>query len=393
MLCAPLIHCVDSTARNLGTTLNTFRNGRVNVRPTIRDVAKRAGVAPSTVSLALNGDPRVSPDTRERVLKAAEELGYRPSTAAKILGRKKSRPGLEERYIGIVFPSLVSAHSAGILAGIEAAAFESGYMTLVSDAQEDVDRFERRIERHIDVGVVGLIVVPVTNSPPSPIVQELLERDFPVVVADRWWPSVPAPRVLWDDYNATKTGVRALIEKGYWPVACAHADQLETTSVSERVRGYQDALKEAGIAPLPELQKPAFTASDLVTLHEKSPRVPAVFAIHDYLALEIWGEALEAGLTVPGSLGIMGFGGFGNVFSSAIPINTVVQDLKAMGREAFRLLRSLIERPSERPSELPPEQIVSILPCQLLDQLPAVRGRGAKSLATRRPAHPRTDIS
>ena len=230
------------------------------------------------------------------------------------------------------------------MAGIESAAFESGYMTLVSDAQEDLERFERRIERHIDVGVVGLIVVPVTNSPPSRIVGELLDRDFPVVIADRWWPSLPAPRVLWDDYHAAKTGVRALIKKGYSPVACAHADQLATSSVSERVRGYQDALKEAGIAPLPELQKPALTASDLLKLHEKSPSVPAVFAIHDYLAIEIWGEALEAGLDVPGSLGIMGFGGFGNVFSSAFPINTVVQDLKAMGREAFRLLRALIER-------------------------------------------------
>ena len=149
-------------------------------------------------------------------------------------------------------------------------------------------------------------------------------------------------------------------------MACAHADQLATSSVSERVRGYQDALKEAGIAPLPELQKPTLTASDLLKLHEKSPSVPAVFAIHDYLAIEIWGEALEAGLDVPSSLGIMGFGGFGNVFSSAFPINTVVQDLKAMGREAFRLLRALIERPSE----IPADQSLSVLPCRQLDQLP-----------------------
>lgn len=345
-------------------------------------MAKVAGVAPSTVSLALNGDPRVSPETRERVLKAAEELGYRPSTAAKILGRKKSRPGLEERYIGIVFPSLVSAHSAGILAGIEAAAFESGYMTLVSDAQEDLDRFERRIERHVDVGVVGLIVVPVTNSPPSRIVRELLEREFPLVIADRWWPSLPAPRVLWDDYHAAKAGVHSLIEKGYLPVACAHADQLATTSVAERVRGYQDALKEAGIEPVPELQKPALTASDLLELHENSPSVPAVFAIHDYLALEIWGEALEAGLDVPSSLGIMGFGGFGNVFSSAFPINTVIQDLKAMGREAFRLLRALIEHPSERSAD----ECLSVIPCRQLDQLPAI-GESERP-STKRPTNP-----
>lgn len=342
-------------------------NGRVCVRPTIRDVAKRAGVAPSTASLALNGHRRVSEKTREKVLKAAEDLGYRPSTAAQILGRKKKAPGIEQRHIGIVFPSLVSAHSAGILAGIEAAAFESGYMTLVSDAQEDVQRWENRVERLVDAGVIGLIVVPVTNSAPSEVVRSLLARDFPIVVADRWWPSLPTPRVLWDDYNAAKTGVKALIEKGYAPVACAYAGQLETTSVSERVRGYRDALIEAGLRPDPKLEKPTFTARDLVELCGSSPAAPAVFAIHDYLALEIWGEAFEAGLKVPHALGIMGFGGFGNLFNSAFPISTVVQDLDAMGREAFNMLRGLIEQPARNPAAKLP---VKILPCRQLDQLP-----------------------
>ena len=98
-----------------------------------------------------------------------------------------------------------------------------------------------------------------------------------------------------------------------------------------------------------------------------SPAAPAVFAIHDYLALEIWGEAFEAGLKVPHALGIMGFGGFGNLFNSAFPISTVVQDLDAMGREAFNMLRGLIEQPARNPAAKLP---VKILPCRQLDQLP-----------------------
>ena len=159
---------------------------------TVRDVAKKANVSTATVSRALNDDPRVLPETKERVLKAVDELGYVPNEAARALRTKKTR------IIGFVTPQLADTYLIDLAEMVEGALYESGFHLLLGHTQGDPYKERDVIDELIQKGVSGLIVVPTKElSPPYPKNEW---PQVPIVSIDRKWKETAGP-VLGADGN------------------------------------------------------------------------------------------------------------------------------------------------------------------------------------------------
>ncbi|HIE48233.1 TPA: LacI family transcriptional regulator [Candidatus Bipolaricaulota bacterium] len=215
----------------------------MNRSPTIRDVAKRAGVAVSTASLALNGKPYVSRETRFKVLQAAEELGYHPHTLAKNLADGRTR------NLGLITPISLEHlfASAGffscLIRGMHRAAAEHGYnlsLHIAESEDEAVSRVRAAIRgRSVD----GLIITNPTVT--CPYLRDLKRHRIPFVFIGR--PSEEATYVDNDNVEVSRIGVRHLIECGHSRIAFLNGPAQFTFCV-DRLLGYRAALAEAGLS-------------------------------------------------------------------------------------------------------------------------------------------------
>ncbi|MGH3160234.1 MAG: LacI family DNA-binding transcriptional regulator, partial [Streptosporangiaceae bacterium] len=170
--------------------------------PTLRDVAARAGVHPATASRALNPDTKgmTSADTAERVLRAAEELGYQPNTVARSLRTARSSS------IGVVVPDLTNPLFPPIVRGIEAALTPRGYVLLIVNTDNSARQEEQLIASLRSRSIDGLILATARLS--HPLIETLAQSDLPVVLVNRRREGLPLPCVIPDD----AAGIRLAVE-------------------------------------------------------------------------------------------------------------------------------------------------------------------------------------
>ena len=153
------------------------RNGFLGERLTISDVARRASVSPATVSRVLNGDPRVGEAYRTRVLRAVEELDYRPNVLARNLRRQRTAT------IGVVVPDIENPHFGELVRSVEDQAFDAGYRVLVCNTDETPEKQRAYLEALIDERVLGVIISP--SDPGGEQISRLLDLRIPIVACDR----------------------------------------------------------------------------------------------------------------------------------------------------------------------------------------------------------------
>lgn len=215
----------------------------MNRSPTIRDVAKRAGVAVSTASLALNGKPHVSRETRFKVLQAAEELGYHPHTLAKNLADGRTR------NLGLITPISLEHlfASAGffscLLRGMHRAAAEHGYNLSLHIAESEDEAVSRVRSAVRGRSVDGLLITNPTVT--CPYLRDLKRHRIPFVFIGR--PLEEATYVDNDNVEVSRIGVRHLIECGHKRIAFLNGPTHFTFCV-DRLLGYRGALEEAGLS-------------------------------------------------------------------------------------------------------------------------------------------------
>lgn len=214
----------------------------MNGLPTIRDVAKRAGVAVSTASLALNGSSRVRGETRLRVLEAARELDYHPHSVARNLanGRARTISLLNPTPLEHLFAS--SGFFLRLIQGMHRAATEDGYTLSLSIAEsEEEAREDIRTAVHTR-SVDGFVITNPTVS--SAYLDDLKKYDIPFVFIGR--PVGKAPYVDNDNIEVSRLGVRHLIECGHRRIAFLNGPD-RFTFCQDRLLGYRAALEEAGL--------------------------------------------------------------------------------------------------------------------------------------------------
>lgn len=323
-------------------------------RPTIRDVARLAGVSHQTVSRVINRSNDVTPETRDRVEASIIELGYRPSAIARSMARG------ETRTLACISPNLTDYTFASIIEGAEQEARSQGYFLLSSSAR-DSQSFSALVEelvghRRVD----GLLII----NPYADERHQLIPPNFPVVFVGAHSRGGPIPSVCLDDEDAARAATQHLLERGHRRIALVTGPLVEDCSVDRRA-GFMQALETAGI-PFDEslVYEGDWSASSgreaLLALAQRGNLPEAVFAQNDRMALGVLHAARELGLRVPEQLAVIGVDDMPLASYFDPPLTTMRQDMPRIGREAAHILLERIKNPNAALShiKLPAELVV-----------------------------------
>jgi DNA-binding LacI/PurR family transcriptional regulator len=322
--------------------------------PTIRDVARRAGVGVGTVSRVLNDSPLVKSDKRERVVTAIAELGFVRNATAHSLSTGRSHA------IGVIAPFFTSPSSAERLRGLSARLSERGYMLLLVDVETPEQRaaaFNDLVSRH---AVEGLIVISI--RPDDHELAALARERRPTVLVDAAHRSLP--HVAIDDVLGGELATGHLLAKGHTRIAFV-GDRLPApfglTSSERRLKGHRRALREAGLKPDRAYERlgghDREEARDLAAPLFELPAPPtAVFAASDIQAIGTI-EAIEhAGLRVPDDVAVIGFDDI--ELAAVVGLTTVRQPLRESGRRGAELLLAAIEGVKPPPAAIEPLTVI-----------------------------------
>jgi DNA-binding LacI/PurR family transcriptional regulator len=326
------------------------------LRPaSIRDVAAVAGVSYQTVSRVINGHPSVKRSTRELVLAAIEDLGFRPNRAARVL-----RGGLA-RTVTVISPNTTLYGYQAALQGIEEAAravgFAVGVRVVEQAAPEEV---AEAVRRAVEPG--GSFIV-IAYDQAGTMALEAVPPDVPMaamVEAPATDPGRELPWVWLDDRKAAVQATRYLLSLGHQTVH--YLAIPSSTHTSQRQAGWREALAEAG-APVPGPLQCGWTPRsgyEAGRVLAADPEVTAVLCGNDDLALGVMRAMHAAGRVIPKDVSVIGFDDTPVSEFLTPPLTTVRMDFAELGRACFATLLALMEQTTAlpRPRRLEPELIV-----------------------------------
>lgn len=312
---------------------------------TIKDIARAAGVSHSTVSRALRRHPAIALDTVDRIRRIADELGYIPNTVAR--GLKTSRSGV----LGVIVRRIVDPFFAEVLHGIEDVLHDEGYSLFLAASNRDPDR-EREIVRLMSERRVDGVIICSTQV--SEQHRRQLERfRVPSVLINNQASEDSAYSVYHDDADGSYQLTRHLIHLGHNRIAyLGNARAGRTTH--DRLRGYQAALNEAGLAIRPEYVTdgpnglPQGGLQGVQHFLELANPATAIVCYNDVMAIGAIQALQQAGLGVPGDCSITGFDDIELAAYVNPPLTTFNQPKYELGCQAANMMLRLLNREAER---------------------------------------------
>lgn len=313
-------------------------------RITIRDVAARVGVHPSTVSRVLNPATRgrITPEIVDKVTRAARKLGYTPNQAAQGLRTSRSRT------VGVLIPDITNPIFPPIIRGIEDALGSAGYTAILGNTDNLASRERSAVANMRARQVDGLILATARRNDPT-VAQCVADR-LPVVLVNRSAETDGVSTVLTDDALGIARAVDHLRSLGHREIAHIAGPRSISTGALRR-QSFIDAMADAGLSPTPELiaETKAFSESEGLraasALIGGSARFTAIVAANDLLALGAYDALRNAGLVCPDDVSVTGFNDMPFVDRLTPPLTTIRIPQYELGREAARRLIQLIEMP------------------------------------------------
>jgi DNA-binding LacI/PurR family transcriptional regulator len=323
-------------------------------RPAVMsDVARLAGVSHQTVSRVINESRHVRAETRQRVLAAMEELGYRPNPVARALVTGRSNT------LGVVSFDTTLYGPASTLLGIERAAHESGYFIIVASLKAlTLASLSEAIDRLSQQGVDGLLVI----APYVEGAEALLHASAEIpLVAVEAGPDGPVPLVAIDQRAGARTATQHLLDLGHETVW--HLAGPENFIESQhRVEGWRATLADAGVEATAPMHGDwsARAGYELGRRLSADPALTAIFVANDQMALGVLRAMHERGRAIPGEVSIVGFDDIPEAPYFTPPLSTVRQDFDDLGRRSLQMLLRMIETGEPGPPlpATPPELVV-----------------------------------
>ncbi len=307
-------------------------------KPSGLDVARRAGVSLTTVSFVMNErtDKSIPTSTRERVLRAARELGYRPNGLVRALVRGRTQT------IGVLVPRLDSSFHATIIQGIQEICTAQDYRVLLADSQHAPDLEARQIDLLLEHRVDGLISVAVAEGGTFEKTAKwhsiVKAEGMPLVIVDDHSLAPEVDCVVTDDFEGARLAVQHLLRLEHRRIAHLSAG-FRMTSARNRHDGYMAALQSAGVGPDTRMvignsyfMKPEELQKAIDGLLELPEAPTALFAANDDLAAEVLGVIRQRGGSVPEDMALVGYGN--TELGRHLDLTTVHQDPLEMGRRA-----------------------------------------------------------
>lgn len=325
-------------------------------RVTISDVAHRAGVSKSTVSHVINDTRFVESGTKERVLKAIEDLNYRPSRAAQSLTTNKTYT------VGIIVSDITNHYFGELIRSIEIILDAEGYSLIVGNTDEQLDR-ERAYLELLTGQQVDAIIAAATSQNWDELLETSL-KNIPIVFMDRIFDDFAGHNFVGaNNYAGTYMGTEHLIQHGHKNIGILAGFQ-RLSSMRERVRGYKDALAHHGIPiredwiVFSELSVDAGydAATQILSL---SDRPSALLMNNNFLSLGALTRIREMGLSIPQDIALVGFDDHPWAAVSSPPLTVIRQPVELLGKTAAEMVLKLLDKK-------PLKQNVLILDCDLV---------------------------
>lgn len=321
--------------------------------PTLRDVAQLAGVSVATASKALNNRANVHPDTRRRVVEAAERISFTPNSLAQAILAGQTGT------VGLLTNDLEGRFSLPILMGAEDA-FGAGKMSIfLCDARDDAIREQYHLKALLSRRIDGLIVVG-SNTDPRPS----LGQDIPVPVVYAYAPSSDEAdsSVIPDNVNAGALAVEHLVSSGRRRIAHISGD-VHYSAAQDRALGAASALAAAGLEPVGPVRYGSWTeAWGRAATHavlDQSPDVDAILCASDQIARGTLDALRDRGARVPDDVAVMGFDNWEAMTAGARPsLTSVDMNFEMLGRRAAQLLVDAIAGRSAQGVETMPVRVV-----------------------------------
>ena len=313
-------------------------------RITIKDIARELGIAPSTVSRALNNNPDISEPTRQAVNAYAHEHNYKPNMMASNLRTARNTT------VGLVIPSATNFFFARVLKGVEKVAAETGYNIIITQTDDDVEREKAAVRALASLRVAGVLGCVNNSKEACEMLHELIHDEIPLVLFDRLLP-VRCDQVVSDDFGGAFRAVEYLIHSGARKVAY-YSSTLNERTGSERFRGYKEALKKYKIPFNKKLVLDCSNRGDALIMTPdffRAVGVPdAVLAANDQTAAGILQASKMLGISVPDQLQICGFSNDMITRHTDPMLSSVQQHAKELGEEAMRRLLLRIQEEGKK---------------------------------------------
>jgi len=312
---------------------------------TIRDVAKESGFSSTTVSIVLNNAPLaryIPATTKKRIERAAKKLGYRPNLFARSLRSKRSHT------VGVMVADMTDPFCIPVLRGIENALYQSNFLPILTDVQNERSRFERYLEMMLDRRVEGLLVVANWLFLDINLLADLEKASIPTAIIGCELKTDAVSSVIVDNEVGAHMAVEHLYSLGHRKIAFIRGPKALTDS-SPRWKGIRSFAKTSGleldqhlILDLPESRDPisSFEAGFKLTeelIKQKRP-FTAVMAFDDMTAFGTIRALAKAGVRVPEQCSVIGFDDVATCAIYTPALTTIRQPLEAMGTAAVSIV-------------------------------------------------------
>lgn len=258
---------------------------------------------------------------------------------------------VRSQLIGIVVPYLRDSLTIDIMRGAESMLRRSGFSLIFCHSEGDLQLERAQLVRLRREGACGLIVFPIGVADEVALLNELIEPQLPLVLIDRRLPGLSVDCVVADNLGGAYRAVEHLLALGHRRIACVSLPD-QPSSVAERIRGYQQALRDAGLLPLAtvllaiggrsaEESVPSYSAAELapidhlLTAHDAPT---ALFCVNDFIALGVMQHVLARGRRIPADIAIAGFDDITLAPYMPVPLTTVAQPTYEIGAQAAQLL-------------------------------------------------------
>lgn len=312
-------------------------------RVSITDIARRVGVSPTLVSYVLNGkekEKRVGAEMAEKIRVAASEMNYQPNQIARSL-----RLG-STKTIGLIVADIANPFFSHFARIVEDEAFKAGYTVVFGSSDEDERKSAYLLDSLLNRQVDGLIIIPSEGSEKQ--IMNLHKKKKPFVLFDRFFANLAGSYIVLDNYMATFTATKHLISKGYRKISLL-AYRTSMIHMQERIRGYREAMEEAGLDHENYLSELKFShlykdfENHISLYRNKNKGIEAVLCANNGLSVNTLYYMRQNCIKIPDDIDFIGFDGGDSFDLYSPPLSFVKQPLEEMGKETVKLLTDLMK--------------------------------------------------
>jgi len=325
----------------------------------IFDVAKKAGVSIATISRVFNHTGIVKEETRQKVLKIANELDYSPSLVARTMRTSVSR------FVCFILPKIDLPIFTRVIEGIEDYLYEKKYNLIIANIDNKIDRLKTQFDIFKNRKIDGIIYCSLGFSESElEILRNFTKSEnIPLVFIDRILPELNFPYVVNDNFLGAYTASEYLISKGHKKIAVIYSTP-EAYTTKKRLEGFKKSLKENKIPDNPDLY---FIAKDISlksgydiaeAIFKNKLEATAIFCFTDILALGVLKYTHDNNISIPGKISLMGYDDIEFSALSYPPLTTIHQIKYKMGYDAAEIIIKSIELTKKSKNYKPRKKVI-----------------------------------